>query len=739
MPKILYTKTDEAPALATQSFLPIIKAFTKTAGIEIELKDISLAGRIIATFPEYLKKEQQISDDLVELGKLVKLPSTNIIKLPNISASIPQLNEAIAELQRKGYAIPSYPDNPTTEVEKDIRSRYDKIKGSAVNPVLREGNSDRRAPRAIKNYAKKNPHSMGAWSADSKSHVATMDHGDFKSNEKSITLTEATTVKVVHTNAEGVQTILRESLNLLPAEIIDATVLSKKALLEFLAEQIKDAKDQGVLFSLHMKATMMKVSDPIIFGHAVKVFFADVFKKHSATFNKIGVDANNGLEDLLKKIKELPETERKEIEKDMANAIQNGPALAMVNSDKGITNLHVPSDVIIDASMPAMIRNSGQMWNSDGKAQDTKAVIPDSSYAGIYTETIKFCKEHGAFDPTTMGTVPNVGLMAQKAEEYGSHDKTFEILSNGTVSVIDIKTGKSLIEHKVETGDIWRMCQVKDAPIQDWIKLAVTRATATNVPAIFWLDKNRAHDAELIKKVNTYLKDHNTGGLDIKIMSPEEATVFTLKRLKEGHDTISVTGNVLRDYLTDLFPILELGTSAKMLSIVPLMNGGGLFETGAGGSAPKHVEQFVSEGHLRWDSLGEFLALAVSLEDFGGKNNNAQALVLAEALDSATEQFLINDRSPSRKVGELDNRGSHFYLALYWANALAEQNRDQKLKAVFTPIAEKLSGNETEIIGQLDKAQGTHVDLGGYYLPDDELTRKAMRPSEIFNSILDTI
>lgn len=739
MPKIFYTKTDEAPALATQSFLPIIKAFTKTAGIECELKDISLAGRIIATFPEYLKKEQQISDDLVELGELAKKPGTNIIKLPNISASVPQLNEAIAELQRKGYGVPSYPDNPTTDAEKDIRSRYDKIKGSAVNPVLREGNSDRRAPRAVKNYAKKNPHSMGAWSPDSKTHVATMDHGDFKSNEKSITIKEATTVKIVHTDTNGGQTILKETIKLLQDEIIDATVLSKKALLNFLAEQIKDAKDKGLLFSLHMKATMMKVSDPIIFGHAVKVFFADVFKKHGATFNQIGVDPNNGIEDLFNKIKGLPETERQEIEKDMADALQNGPALAMVNSDKGITNLHVPSDVIIDASMPAMIRNSGQMWNSEGKSQDTKAVIPDSSYAGVYTETINFCKEHGAFDPTTMGTVPNVGLMAQKAEEYGSHDKTFEIAANGTVSVIDINTGKSLIEHQVEAGDIWRMCQVKDAPIQDWIKLAITRAKATNVPAIFWLNGNRAHDAELIKKVKAYLKDHNTDGLDVRIMSPEEATIFTLNRLKQGLDTISVTGNVLRDYLTDLFPILELGTSAKMLSIVPLMNGGGLFETGAGGSAPKHVEQFVSEGHLRWDSLGEFLALAVSLEDFATKNNNARAQVLAETLDSATEQFLINDRSPSRKVGELDNRGSHFYLALYWANALANQDKDQKLKEIFTPIAEKLSDNEKEIVIELNKAQGAPVDLGGYYFPDDVLTQKAMRPSETFNAILDGI
>ncbi|NNG10935.1 MAG: NADP-dependent isocitrate dehydrogenase [Arenibacter sp.] len=739
MPKILYTKTDEAPALATQSLLPIIKAFTKPAGINIQLKDISLAGRIIAVFPEYLKKEQQISDDLAELGELAKKPETNIIKLPNISASVPQLNEAIEELQAKGYNIPSYPVNPKNDTEKDIKSRYDKIKGSAVNPVLREGNSDRRAPRAVKNYAKKHPHSMGAWTADSKTHVATMGHGDFKSNEISVTLNEATAVNIVLTQTDGTTETLKENLGLLKGEIIDATVLSKKALISFLQEQVKDSKDKGVLFSLHLKATMMKVSDPIIFGHAVKVFFQDIFNKYSATFDKIGISANDGLESLFNKIQSLPEAERSQIEADIAKTIEEGPALAMVNSDKGITNLHVPSDIIIDASMPAMIRNSGQMWNAEGKAQDTKAIIPDSSYAGIYTATIDFCKEHGAFDPTTMGTVPNIGLMAQKAEEYGSHDKTFEIQHNGKVSVIDANTNQVLIEHEVEKGDIWRMCQVKDAPIQDWVKLAVTRARATNIPAIFWLDENRAHDAQLIKKVNTYLADHDTTGLDIQIMSPEKATVYTLHRLKEGKDTISVSGNVLRDYLTDLFPILEVGTSAKMLSIVPLMNGGGLFETGAGGSAPKHVEQFLSEGHLRWDSLGEFLALGVSLEHYGEKNNNPRALVLAETLDIATEQFLENDKSPSRKVNELDNRGSHFYLALYWAKALAAQDKDMELKGLFTPIAERLTNSTEEILKQLNDAQGAAVNIGGYYLPDSKLISEAMRPSSTFNTILETI
>lgn len=739
MPKIIYTKTDEAPALATQSFLPIVKAFTKFSGIRIETKDISLAGRIIATFPDYLEESQRISDDLAELGKLATTPEANIIKLPNISASIPQLKEAINELQKKGYALPNYPDEPNGDKEKDIKSRYDKIKGSAVNPVLREGNSDRRAPKAVKNYAKKNPHSMGVWSADSKSHVATMDQGDFQSNEKSLTMPENTSVQVQLIEEDGSTSILKENIGLLSGEIIDATIMSKKALLAFLKEQIADAKKLGVLFSIHMKATMMKVSDPIIFGYAVQTFFEDVFNKYGNDFQKIGINANDGLENLLKGIKELPEDKRRQIEKDIQADIANGPDLAMVNSDKGITNLHVPSDVIVDASMPAMIRNSGKMWNAEGKAQDTKAVIPDSSYAGIYQATIDFCKKHGAFDPRTMGTVPNVGLMAQKAEEYGSHDKTFEITSNGTVKVIDLKSGKTLLEHQVEKGDIWRMCQVKDAPIQDWIKLAVSRARATNIPTVFWLDKNRAHDAELIKKVNEYLPNHDTSGLDIRILSPLEATYFTLERLREGKDTISVTGNVLRDYLTDLFPILEVGTSAKMLSIVPLMNGGGLFETGAGGSAPKHVQQFLEEGHLRWDSLGEFLALGVSLEHYGEKNNSPQALILAETLDSATEKFLDNDKSPSRKVGELDNRGSHFYLALYWAQALAAQNKNRELKAIFSKVAGELTKNETKIITELNAAQGSPQDIGGYYKPDDPKTSKAMRPSNTFNSILEQL
>ena len=739
MPKILYTKTDEAPALATQSFLPIVKAFTKTTGIQIETRDISLAARILATFPDFLNESQKVSNDLEELGNAAKNPQANIIKLPNISASIPQLNEAITELQSKGYALPNYPDEPKSDAEKEIKSRYDKIKGSAVNPVLREGNSDRRAPRAVKNYAKKNPHTMGAWSSDSKTHVATMQHGDFKSNEKSITLPNATSIRIDLQKTDGTTVVLKEKLALLEGEIIDATVLSKKALLSFLKEQLKDAKEKGVLFSLHMKATMMKVSDPIIFGHAVRTFFADVFTKHKAILASIGVNANDGLENLLNKLKELPEDKRREIEAEVESAITNGPALAMVNSDKGITNLHVPSDIIIDASMPAMIRNSGKMWNAKGELQDTKAVVPDSSYAGIYSATIDFCKEHGAFDPTTMGTVPNVGLMAQKAEEYGSHDKTFEITNDGVVKVIDLDSGDTLIEHIVENGDIWRMCQVKDAPIQDWVKLAVSRARATQVPAVFWLDENRAHDVELTKKVNTYLGDHDISGLEIKILSPIEATKYTLKRLKEGKDTISVSGNVLRDYLTDLFPILEVGTSAKMLSIVPLMNGGGLFETGAGGSAPKHVEQFLEEGHLRWDSLGEFMALGVSLEFYGEKNSNAKAKVLGDALDSATEKFLVNDRSPSRKVNEIDTRGSHFYLALYWAQALAEQNEDAELKALFTKIFEALNTNESKIAKELIDDQGSTKDIGGYYLPDNDLISKAMRPSKTFNEILASI
>lgn len=739
MPKIIYTKTDEAPALATQSFLPIVKAFTGTSGITIETKDISLAGRIIATFPDFLKEEQQIANDLAELGDLAKQPEANIIKLPNISASIPQLKEAIKELQSLGYSVPDYPDTAETAALKDVKSRYDKIKGSAVNPVLREGNSDRRAPRAVKNYAKKNPHSMGAWSAESKTNVATMTSGDFKSNEKSITIQKATTVAIILEDSNGTKTTLKEELPLLAGEIIDATVMSKKALLSFLQEQVAAAKQNNVLFSLHMKATMMKVSDPIIFGHAVEVFFADVFKKHAAIFAANGISGNNGLDTILSKVSQLPDAERTVIENDIKSAITNGPALAMVNSDKGITNLHVPSDVIIDASMPAMIRNSGQMWNAAGKAQDTIAVIPDSSYAGIYQATIDFCKKHGAFDPTTMGTVPNVGLMAQKAEEYGSHDKTFEITTTGKVMVVDSSTNTTLIEHTVESGDIWRMCQVKDAPIQDWIKLAVARATATKTSTVFWLDAARAHDAELIKKVNTYLPNFDTAGLDIQILAPYDATVFTLKRLKEGKDTISVSGNVLRDYLTDLFPILEVGTSAKMLSIVPLMNGGGLFETGAGGSAPKHVEQFLEEGHLRWDSLGEFLALGVSLEHFGEKENNVKAKVLADALDEATEKFLDNDKSPSRKVKELDNRGSHFYLAMYWAEAIAKQVDNEELKTIFTPIATELKSNESLILKELNDAQGATQNIGGYYKPNDELTAKAMRPSSTFNAILTKI
>ena len=735
MSKIIYTKTDEAPALATHSLLPIVKAFVKSSGINIETKDISLAARILAVFPDFLNEDQRVSDDLAILGELAKKPEANIVKLPNISASVPQLKDAIKELQSKGFNIPDYPNEAETEAEKEIKVRYDKIKGSAVNPVLREGNSDRRAPKAVKNYAKKNPHSMGAWSSDSKTHVATMEANDFAHNENSVTLNDATSIKIVHTDSNGTTTILKDSLALLKGEIIDATLLSKKNLLTFFEEQIADAKANNVLFSLHMKATMMKVSDPIIFGHAVKVFFKDVFTKHTETLDEIGVDVNNGFGNLIEKIQGLPEAKRKEIQADIDTAFKNGPAIAMVNSNKGITNLHVPSDVIIDASMPAMIRTSGQMWNADGKLQDTKAVIPDSSYAGIYSATIDFCKKNGAFDPTTMGTVPNVGLMAQKAEEYGSHDKTFEIASNGTVSINDA-SGNTLIKHTVETGDIWRMCQVKDAPIQDWVKLAVTRARASQTPAVFWLDKYRAHDAELIKKVNTYLKDHDTSGLELRILSPIDATLFTCERLKDGKDTISVSGNVLRDYLTDLFPILEVGTSAKMLSIVPLMNGGGLFETGAGGSAPKHVEQLLEENHLRWDSLGEFLALAVSLEHFSEVNNNAKAKILGQTLDDATDKLLENRKGPSRKSGELDNRGSHFYLAMYWAQELANQNIDEALKAEFTPIAKQLADNEQAIIKELNDIQGKPTDLGGYYEPDEALINQVMRPSETFNAIL---
>jgi len=733
--KIVYTKTDEAPALATRSFLPIVKSFTKSSGISVETKDISLAARILAVFPDYLTEEQKVDDALAELGELAKKPEANIIKLPNISASIPQLTDTIEELQAQGYKIPNYPDEPKNDTEKDIKSRYDKIKGSAVNPVLREGNSDRRAPKAVKNYAKKNPHSMGAWSSDSKTHVSTMSKGDFAHNEVSVTIPKATTVKIVHTDADGNTITLKDNLALLKGEIIDATVMSKKALLNFLEEQVEDALDKNVLFSLHLKATMMKVSDPIIFGHAVRTFFKDLFEKHSKSFEKIGVDVNNGFGQLLEKLSELPEDKRDEVRSDIRFALDHGPDLAMVNSDRGITNLHVPSDVIIDASMPAMIRTSGQMWNADGEQQDTKAVIPDSSYAGVYSATIDFCKKHGAFDPTTMGTVPNVGLMAQKAEEYGSHDKTFEIKSKGKIEVINANN-EVLTSHKVETGDIWRMCQVKDAPIQDWVKLAVTRARASNTPAVFWLDKKRAHDAELIKKVNTYLKDHDLSGLDIQILSPTKATNFTLKRVKAGEDTISVTGNVLRDYLTDLFPILELGTSAKMLSIVPLMNGGGLFETGAGGSAPKHVQQFMKENHLRWDSLGEFLALAVSLDHFAEVNNNDKARILGEALDDATEKLLENKKGPSRKVNELDNRGSHFYLAMYWAEALANQDKDTDLKHEFSQIFKELQSHEAKILEELNSVQGVSKDIGGYYYPNDVLASNAMRPSKTLNSIL---
>ena len=735
---IIYTHTDEAPALATQSLLPIVRAFGKHAGIEFETADISLAGRILAAFPEYLQENQRIADALAQLGELVTKPEANVIKLPNISASMPQLNAAIAELQAKGFAVPAYPTNPQNDEEREIQARYDRIKGSAVNPVLREGNSDRRAPKAVKNFAKKYPHSMGAWTADSKSHVATMQSGDFFHNEQSVTVPEATTIRIVHTDKSGKTTELRKPLPLKAGEIIDATVLSKKALVQFLQEQVKDAKEQGVLFSLHMKATMMKVSDPIIFGHAVKVFFAPVFEQYGEQLAAAGVNVNNGFGNLLANLDKLDAATRAGVEKAIAETYAQNPDLAMVDSDKGITNLHVPSDVIVDASMPAMIRNSGRMWDKNGQARDTKAVIPDSSYAGIYRATINFCKEHGAFDPTTMGTVPNVGLMAQKAEEYGSHDKTFEIAADGKVEVMDDQ-GRVLTSHAVEAGDIWRACQAKDAPIKDWVQLAVNRARLSGMPAIFWLDEKRPHDRELIKKVKQYLAEADTQGLDIQILPPEEACLASLKRMKEGKDTISVTGNVLRDYNTDLFPILELGTSAKMLSIVPLMNGGGLFETGAGGSAPKHVQQFNEENHLRWDSLGEFLALAVSLEHLAQKTGNAKAQVLADALDAATEQLLLNDKSPKRKAGELDNRGSHFYIALYWAQALAAQDKDAELKAVFAPVAEKLAAQEAVILAELSAGAGKPADIGGYYAPDAEKTAKAMRPSAALNAVIDAL
>lgn len=736
-PKIIYTLTDEAPALATYSLLPIVKSFTKTANIDVETSDISLAARIISAFPECLKPEQQVADALAELGELVKLANTNIIKLPNISASVPQLVAAIDELQAKGYGLPSYPDEPANEEERAIQKRYDKIKGSAVNPVLREGNSDRRAPLAVKEYARQNPHSMGEWSADSKSHVASMTEGDFYGSEKSLTLNKACDVRIEHVSPGGVVTTLKPKIALLDGEIIDASVMSCDALRDFLELEITAAKDENVLLSVHLKATMMKVSDPIIFGHAVTVFFRYAFEKHAKLFDEIGVDTNNGLGDLYQKITQLPEAKRLEVEADIQACYEKRPKLAMVNSDKGITNLHVPSDVIIDASMPAAIRSSGQMWGPNGKLEDTKAIIPDRSYAGVYQETMKFCKKHGALDPTTMGSVPNVGLMAQKAEEYGSHDKTFEAESEGVIRVVD-DTDVVLLEQPVEAGDIWRMCQVKDAPIQDWVKLAVNRARATHLPTIFWLDEARAHDCEIITKVNLYLKDHDTKGLDLHIMSPIAATRFTLESIINGKDIISVTGNVLRDYLTDLFPILELGTSAKMLSIVPLMNGGGLFETGAGGSAPKHVQQLVEQNYLRWDSLGEFLALSVSLEHVCDTFNNAKAKVLSETLDTAIGKFLLNNKSPARQLGSLDNRGSHFYLALYWAQALTEQVDDAELKARFEELAKFLTDNEDQIVEEMNSQQGKKVDIGGYYLPDVKLVEAIMRPSQILNKAIDS-
>jgi isocitrate dehydrogenase len=731
--KIVYTMTDEAPLLATYSFLPIVQAFTATAGIEMETKDISLAARILSNFPEFLNEEQKVEDALSELGNLANSPEANIIKLPNISASVPQLKEAIAELQKHGYKIPNFPEDPKNEAEKEIKAKYSKVLGSAVNPVLREGNSDRRAPKAVKNFAKAHPHSMGAWSADSKTKVEAMKNGDFYGSEKSITIPEATDVKIEFVGKDGSTIILKASTPLKSGEIIDSSVMNLKALKSFVAKAIEEAKKENVLLSVHLKATMMKISDPIIFGAVVEVFFATVFEKYSTLFTDLNIDTRNGLGDVYAKIAGHPR--QAEVEAAINQAIENGPGLAMVNSDKGITNLHVPSDVIVDASMPAMIRTSGQMWNADNKLQDTIALIPDRCYSGVYEATIEFCKKNGAFDPTTMGSVPNVGLMAQKAEEYGSHDKTFQMTADGFVRVIDTK-GNVLMEQPVEEKDIFRMCQAKDAPIQDWVKLAVNRARATNVPTIFWLDENRAHDRKVIEKVEKYLKDHDTTGLDIRILNPIEATNFTLERTKAGLDTISVTGNVLRDYLTDLFPILELGTSAKMLSIVPLMNGGGLFETGAGGSAPKHVEQFTTEGYLRWDSLGEFLALAVSLEHLGSVYDNPKALVLAETLDQATEKFLQNDKSPARRIGQIDNRGSHFYLAMYWAAALAAQTKDKELQAIFTPIAKELEENVAKINAELIATQGKTQDIGGYYQPNPELTSKAMRPSATFNSIL---
>lgn len=734
-PKIIYTETDEAPALATYSLLPIVRAFVEPEGIKIETRDISLAARILAQFPDYLSDEQKVADHLAELGELATTPEANIVKLPNISASEPQLVATIKELQSQGYPLPDYPEEPANAEQQDIKQRYDKAKGSAVNPVLREGNSDRRAPASVKQYARNNPHYMGAWQADSKTHVAHMSDGDFYGSEKSVLIDQAGAVKIELTTADGQTQVLKEKVPVLAGEIIDAAVMNAKALREFLREQMKDAKEQDVLFSLHLKATMMKVSDPIIFGHAVSVYYEEAFQTHAETLKKLGVEINNGVGDLYAKLQQLPEAERGQLLADIENCYKTGPRLAMVDSDRGITNLHVPNDVIIDASMPAMIRDSGKMWGADGERYDTKAVIPDRCYAGIYQATIEDCKEHGAFDPTTMGSVSNVGLMAQKAEEYGSHDKTFEIPANGTVTVTDAQ-GNVLMEHSVEQGDIWRMCQVKDAPVRDWVKLAVNRARESSVPAVFWLDSNRAHDALLTQKVETYLKDHDTSGLDIQILAPSEAMRYSLERIRKGQDTISVTGNVLRDYLTDLFPIMELGTSAKMLSIVPLMNGGGLFETGAGGSAPKLVQQFLKDNHLRWDSLGEFLALVESLRHYGKVAQEPRAQVLAQALDEANAQYLQHNRAPSSKVGQLDNRGSHFYLALYWAQALAAQTDDSGLQERFSGIAKALASEEERIVRELNEVQGSAVELKGYYHPDQEQLTKVMRPSETFNRIL---
>ncbi|RKR19361.1 NADP-dependent isocitrate dehydrogenase [Arthrobacter oryzae] len=735
MAKIIYTHTDEAPMLATYSFLPIIEAFASTAGVEVETRDISLAGRIIAAFGDYLTEEQRVSDALAELGALAKTPEANIIKLPNISASVPQLKAAIAELQAQGYDLPDYPDNPSSDEETDIRSRFDKIKGSAVNPVLREGNSDRRAPLSVKNYARQNPHSMGAWSPESKTNVAHMDSDDFRANEKSVVIDADTNIKIQLVKADGTVKVLKRAFPVLAGEVIDGTVMRAAALDAFLAAQVARAKEEGVLFSAHLKATMMKVSDPIIFGHVVKAYFADLFATYGEQLAAAGLSPNNGLASILNGLEDLPEEIRGDVQAAIEKGLNDGPELAMVDSDKGITNLHVPSDVIVDASMPAMIRSSGHMWGRDGQEADTLAVLPDSSYAGIYQVVIDDCRAHGAFDPTTMGTVPNVGLMAQAAEEYGSHDKTFEIQSAGTVQIVD-DAGTVLVEHQVAPGDIWRACQTKDVPIRDWVKLAVTRARASATPAVFWLDKGRSHDARMIAKVEEYLKDHDTEGLEIAIMSPEEATAFTVERLRKGEDTISVTGNVLRDYLTDLFPILELGTSAKMLSVVPLINGGGLFETGAGGSAPKHVQQLLKENHLRWDSLGEFLALAVSFEHLATSTGNARAKVLADTLDRATGTFLLEDKSPKRKAGELDNRGSHFYLAKFWAQELARQNDDAELAAAFAAVSGALDSNEETITGELLAVQGSPVDIGGYYRPDEDKVTAVMRPSATFSEVL---